>query len=80
MAVIIENEFDDVLLRIAAHLKALRKGRGLTQKALGERADVTGSYISDIENGLVNPTVIVLFKITKALGVRIEELLRDVSP
>ena len=56
-------------MHVGPQLHALRKERGLSLRALAERADVSASMLCDLEKGQVNPTVGTLFQISSALGV-----------
>lgn len=49
-----------------------RKEAKVTQSELARRISSTKSYISRIENGLVNPSVGTFFRIINALGMRID--------
>ncbi len=49
-----------------------RKEAKLTQKELAERAGIDKSYISRIENGLVQPTFATFMRIINAMGRSIE--------
>jgi transcriptional regulator with XRE-family HTH domain len=57
-------------------LRALRTLRKLTQEELGERAAVSGKFIGQVERGSGNPSLHVLVRLGKALGVELWELLR----
>jgi len=52
-------------------LKRLREERGLTQKKLSEMAGVYRTYISDVETGRRIPSLTLLEKITKSLGLQL---------
>jgi transcriptional regulator with XRE-family HTH domain len=57
-------------------LKAKREALGLSQTVLAEKAKVTGEYISLLESGRKkNPSLDVLRRLAKALGVPVAELL-----
>lgn len=59
---------------------AIRKRRlalGLTQEELAEKADLHWTYISGIERGVRNVTVVNLFHIAIALNTRVRDLVRD---
>ena len=57
-------------------LKALREKKGLSQTEIARRAGVTRFYVSQLESGLrKNPSLPVLKRIAKALGVPVTELL-----
>lgn len=54
----------------------IRKERGLTQEELAERSGLTQQYLSDLERGKRNPTIVTLYEISQALGVSHVELVR----
>lgn len=47
----------------------LRKEAGITQEELAYRAEIHASYVSQLERGRKSPTVAVLTRIARALGV-----------
>lgn len=49
-----------------------RKEAKMTQSELAERINVTKSYISRIEKGLITPSVATFYRIMNALGMRVE--------
>ncbi len=49
-----------------------RKEAKMTQKELAERSGINKSYISKIENGLIQPTFSTFLKIINAMGRGIE--------
>lgn len=67
----------DVHARLAARLRNLRAGRGLTLDALAERAGVSRSAISLIERGESSPTAAVLDRLAAGLGVTLASLFAD---
>jgi DNA-binding XRE family transcriptional regulator len=53
-------------------LRDARKETKVTQAELASRINSTKSYISRIENGLVNPSAGMFYRIIDALGLRID--------
>lgn len=49
-----------------------RKEAGITQSELAHRVGTTKSYISKIENGVVEPGVGLFFRLLNALGLRLD--------
>ncbi len=47
----------------------IRREKGLTQERLAELSGYTQQYLSGIEQGQRNPTIVTLFEIASALGV-----------
>ena len=60
--------------QLSERLKELRKDRKLTQQELAEKAGLHLTYIGHLELGKYHPTVFVMWKISKALGVTMNEL------
>jgi len=55
-------------------VRALREQQQLSQEELGFKAEIDRTYISGVERGVRNPTVTVLARIGKALGVKPSKL------
>ena len=66
----------DVRSRVGLNLQALRRARGLSQEELAHRAEVHQTYLSGVERGRRNPSVMVLQRIATALDADVEELVR----
>lgn len=54
--------------------------RGVSQEAFAVDAEIDRTYISRLERGLENPTVLVLERLAKALEVPITELFTTPAP
>ncbi len=64
------------MARLKVRLRTWRRARGLTQEELAKKAGVTKFYISQLETGIRdNPSLPVLRRLAKALGVSAGELL-----
>ncbi len=59
----------DVQQRVGVNVRKFRKERGLSQEALAFECGLHRTYISGVERGIRNPTVVVLEKIATALQV-----------
>ena len=64
----------DVRARVGKNVRAYRERAGLSQEALADAAALDRTYVSGIERGRRNPTVVVLERVADALGVRIVDL------
>ena len=53
---------------------------GLTQAELAERMGVDRAYVSGLELGQRNPTIVTLWHIAKALGVKVRLFFREERP
>jgi len=60
---------------VGLNLTRIRREKGLTQEQLEERSDVSQQYLSGLEAGSVNPTVVILLRLAKALGVTAADLI-----
>lgn len=71
---------DDLSLlhQLGRRVAYLRKERKKSQLDLALDAGVAKNYISDVENGRRNPSILVLGKIAKGLGITLEELFRGI--
>lgn len=70
----------DVRKRVGLNLKRLRHDRGLSQEDLAFECGLHRTYISGVERGVRNPTVLVLEQIAKALGTPASRLLEEPAP
>ena len=57
----------------------MRAEKGWSQEEYADRAGIHRTYVSDIERGRRNPTVTVVEKLAKPLGVRAGRLLEDAN-
>lgn len=66
--------------RIGARVKALREQHGFSFDAFVGMTDLGRGYVSELERGLVVPTVVVLDKVARALQLTIADLVVGESP
>jgi transcriptional regulator with XRE-family HTH domain len=66
----------DMRRLVGKNAKKLRVAEGLTQEEFAERSGFSQQYISDLERGRRNPTVVSLYELAQALGVSHMELLQ----
>ena len=59
----------DMRKLVGENTARIRKDKGLTQEALAEKSGLSQQYISGLENGLRNPTIVTLYELATALGV-----------
>ena len=63
--------------KLSKNIKKLRKRKNFSQEKLARMADVANNTIIKIESGKnKNPTLETLQKVSKALGVSIDDILR----
>lgn len=53
----------DMRLVVAQNVKKYRLAKGLTQEALAEAAGFSQQYLSELETGKANPTVVTLYEL-----------------
>lgn len=64
-----------VLIRLGKRIKILRMSADLTQEELAEKVNVHPTYIGKIEGGKNNPSFMLLYKISKALKVKLNDMM-----
>lgn len=67
----------DVQQRVGINVKKFRKERGLSQEQLAFECGLHRTYISGVERGIRNPTVLVLERIAAALEIPASRLLEE---
>lgn len=67
----------DMRKLVGRNAARLRKEAGLTQEQLAERSGFSQQYLSKLESGRRNPTVVTLYELATALGVSHVELVRE---
>jgi transcriptional regulator with XRE-family HTH domain len=68
---------DDVRGMVGRNVRRLRTTAGLSQAELAERMGVDRAYVSGLELGQRNPTIVTLWHITKALAVKLQALVKE---
>lgn len=65
----------DMRRLVGENVRRLRLAQGLTQEQLSERSGFTQHYISGLEHGRRNPTIVTIYELAQALGVAYLDLL-----
>ena len=65
----------EIRQRLAQNLRRLRTEKGWSQEEYADRAGIHRTYISDIERGARNPTIMIVEKLAQALDVKAAELI-----
>ncbi len=63
----------DIKVKIGQRINVLRKRIGISQEALAYQSEVDRTYVTDVENGRRNVSVVILEKLIKGLGVSFAE-------
>jgi transcriptional regulator with XRE-family HTH domain len=66
----------DICERFGTAVKAGREALGLTQEGLAERAGIHRTYLSDVERGSRNVSLLNIERLASALELKASELLR----
>lgn len=67
----------DMRKLVGRNFARLRRKKGLTQEEVEARSGFSQQYLSGLERGLRNPTVITLHELAQTLGVSVVELVRS---
>ncbi len=65
----------DIRRQVGLNIKRLRTAKGWTQEELAFQAELHHTYISGIERGVRNPTVMIIARIAKTMEVPAHVLL-----
>lgn len=66
---------NNMLMEIGLRIREFRKSRGLTQQQLADKADISRSYLADVERNRYNPSLETLEKIANALEVSLDRII-----
>ena len=69
-----------VRLQVGLNFQRIRKEQGLTQEQAEELTGISQQYLSGLERGRRNPTVLTLHELTRPLGVKPQALLTEIGP
>jgi transcriptional regulator with XRE-family HTH domain len=67
-----KEERQELLLSYGSHLRKLRERKGLSGEELGAKVGMTRQAISRLEVGSANPSLVVINKLCKGLGITVE--------
>ena len=69
-----------LLGQLGMRISFLRKKKGLSQLDLSLSCGVSKNYLSDLENGRRNPSILLLQRIASGLGGSLETLFQGIVP
>ena len=69
----------DMRRLVGQNVKRIRQKEGLTQEKFAEISGFSQQYLSSLENGRRNPTVVTLYELATALGVSHMDLVRPIK-
>lgn len=68
----------ELIFKIAQRIKKLRNEKGWTLRELEALANIDNAYLSKLESGAVNPTLVTLYKLSQAFSIKLS-LLVDIE-
>lgn len=71
-----ENNFGYIL---GSNIRAERVRRHLTQEQLAEKLDMSINYVGKLERGVIIPSALVIFKLSKILRTDMNELFKEIT-
>ena len=66
----------DMRVLVGENVRKVRLKRGLTQERFAEKSGFSQQYLSSLENGQRNPSIVTIYELATALGVSHLELLK----
>ena len=66
----------DMRVLVGENVRKVRLKRGLTQERFAEKSGFSQQYLSSLENGRRNPSIVTIYELAMALGVSHLELLK----
>ena len=67
----------DIKKKFGQKVRKLREHKGWSQEDLSEHSGLHRTYISGIERGIRNPTIIIVQKVANALGCNASDLIKE---
>lgn len=69
----------DIYIQLGKRIAYLRKKKKMSQLDLAVEAEINKNYISDLERGRRNPTLMIMARICKALEIDLSTLLQGIQ-
>ena len=69
----------NVLIQLGMRIRYLRKEKKMSQLDLSLESGINRNYLSDLEKGRRNPSLLVLEKLCNALGVSLSTLFKGIE-
>jgi len=74
-----DRKFKTLCRSLGEQVRHLRREKGISQEELAFRADIDRTYISQIERGVSNPSLLVLYKVASVIGLSVPELFEPLN-
>jgi transcriptional regulator with XRE-family HTH domain len=72
-----EEEFKTMRRNIGRIIGDARKSKGISQEELAHRADIDRTYVSQIERGIGNPSLFIVYRVAHALELSLAKLFQQ---
>ena len=69
----------NIIYQLGMRIRYLRKAKKMSQLDLALEADINRNYLSDLEKGRRNPTILILNKIAIALNIDLATLFKGIQ-
>ena len=69
----------DMRKLVGSNLEHVRRQKGLTQEQLADLSGFSQQYLSRIEGGRANPTIVTIYEIATSMGASYLELLQPLT-
>lgn len=69
-----EEEFKTMRRSIGRIISEARRSKGISQEELAHRAEIDRTYISQIERGIGNPSLFIVFRVAQSLDLTLAKL------
>jgi len=70
---------EPALSKLGQNIRSRRESLKLSQEDLADKADLDRTYIGGVERGERNPTILSTLRISKALGLSLSEITKEVA-
>jgi transcriptional regulator with XRE-family HTH domain len=68
-----------ILTNFGLNVRRQREAQKLTQEALAEKASLHPTYVSGIERGVRNPSLLIIARIATGLGISVAQLCKEIA-
>ena len=70
---------EPALSKLGQNIRSRRESLKLSQEDLADKAELDRTYIGGVERGERNPTILSTLRISKALGLSLSEITKEVA-
>ena len=67
------------LTLLGLNVRQLREQKGMTQESLAERSNLDSTYVSGIERGVRNPSILSLVKLAKGFDTTVSTICKGIE-